>query len=160
MTIALGYRQTLSESTHHTYPFLFHRPAGRRWLIGMKLFVGLGLYLVCGASVIVAYGLWAATPGKHASPFEWSMTVPTWMILFQMTMLYLGAFLSGIRPGRWFGTRLLPLFAVVLLGFLTCSITSFVPFGSKLVLPVVVTLVADVWLIVTILFVARTRDYS
>ena len=39
-TIALGLRQTLGESIRGTYPFLLHRPADRRWLIGVKLLVG------------------------------------------------------------------------------------------------------------------------
>ncbi len=159
LTLALGFRQTLGESIQHTYPFLLHRPAGRRWLVGMKLFIGLGLYLACGASVIVAYGLWAATPGTHASPFEWSMTVPTWVSCFAMTPLYLGAFLSGIRPGRWFGTRLFPLLAAVVVTLAVVTETFGLDGGS--ILPgVSVVFAADVWMIAAILFVAQTRDYS
>ena len=29
-------------------------------------------------SPFLRYAIWAATPGTHASPFEWSMTLPTW----------------------------------------------------------------------------------
>jgi hypothetical protein len=151
-TLALGLRQSLGESRHHTYPFLLHRPASRCWLIGMKLFVGLGIYLTAGASLILLYGHWAATPGKHASPFEWSMTVPTWTTMFAMTSLYLGAFLTGIRPARWFGTRLMPLLATV--PMLLVAFADVSPWFNVLVL------VADAWLIATILFVARSRDYA
>ena len=35
-----------------------------------------------------------------------------------MPLLYFGAFLSGIRPARWFGTRLLPLVAAGALAML------------------------------------------
>ena len=55
--------------------------------------------------------VWAATPGTHASPFEWSMTVPIWIGWFAMTILYLGAFHTVVRPGRWYRSRLLPLAA-------------------------------------------------
>lgn len=102
MAIALGLRQTLGESIPGTYPFLFHRPAGRRWLIGVKLLTGSVLYLICAAVPILAYGVWAATPGTHSDPFEWSMTGPAWHLWFGMTLLYLGAFLAGVRPGRWY----------------------------------------------------------
>jgi hypothetical protein len=39
------------------------------------------------------------------------MTVAGWQLWSAMPLVYLGAFLSGIRPGRWFGTRLIPLVA-------------------------------------------------
>jgi hypothetical protein len=157
MTIALGLRQTLGESVAGTYPFLFHRPARRCWLIGMKLLVGVSVYLVGGLIAILAYGAWAATPGTHASPFEWWMTVPYWLTWFGMTLLYLGAFLSGLRPGRWCGSRLLPLaaaaFAAVGLSLATLG------YGAVL-WPLLLTIIAVVWMIATIFFVARERDYS
>ena len=31
--------------------------------------------------------------------------MPAW---FSLPVAYLGAFLTGVRPARWFGTRLLP----------------------------------------------------
>jgi hypothetical protein len=155
--IALGLCQTLGESAAGTYPLLLHRPAGRGWLIGMKLLVGLGVCLVGGPLAILGYGAWAATPGTHASPFQWSMTVPYWVIWFSMTLLYLGAFLSGLRPGRWLGSRLLPLVAA---GFVVLMVNVWnFTFGG--VLPaLLLTVVAGAWLIATIFFVARARDYS
>ncbi len=101
-TIGLGLRQTLGESIGGTYPFLLHRPARRQWLIGVKLLVGIVGYLVLAAMPIVAYGLWAATPGTHASPFQWSMTAPSWFCYITMPLLYLGAFLTGLRPAGWY----------------------------------------------------------
>jgi len=155
VAIALGFRQSLGESIFGTYPFLFHRPAGRRWVVGMKLVVGLGLYLMCGASVILTYGFWAATPGRYAGPFEWSMTLTAWAVLSEMTLLYLGTFLCGIRPGRWYGSRLLPLAAIGLL--LLVVFPDLLPLGT--ILQFTIVLAVDVWLIVAILFVAQTRDY-
>ena len=157
MALALGLRQTLGESFRGTYPFLLHRPAGRCWLLGVKLLVGLGLYVVIGAAAMLAYGLWAATPGTHASPFEWSMTVPTWSFWFFTTLVYLSAFLTGLRPGRWYRSRLLPLLAVAPVMFLaTAAVFEF----DAAVWANLAILAADVWIIVMILFVARTRDYS
>ena len=156
MAIALGLRQTLGESIRGTYPFLLHRPASRRWLIGVKLCFGMALYLICGAAPILVYGVWAATPGTHASPFEWSMTATTLAFWFSMTLLYLGAFLSGIRPGRWYGSRLLPLVAAGVAVYFALLLAF--AFGGVL-WPCLAIFVADVWVIGMILFVARTRDY-
>ncbi len=154
--IGLGLRQTLGESIGGTYPFLLHRPARRRWLIGMKLLVGLVGYLICAAIPVVAYGLWTATPGTHASPFQWSMTVPSWICWFAMTVLYLGAFLTGLRPGGWYKSRLLPLpaagLAVVLATFLALE-------PGRPLWAVLAIIVADMLFLIAILFVAQMRDY-
>jgi hypothetical protein len=155
LAVAFGLWQTLAESIHGTYPFLFHRPVRRGWLIGVKLLVGMAMCLGCGAAPILVYGLWAATPGSHASPFEWSMTLPCWMIWLDMTLLYLGAFLTGLRPGRWYRSRLLPLVAAAAVVMLAES--GFIPEASPW--PWVIVLAADGWMAAMILFVARTRDY-
>jgi hypothetical protein len=115
LCLALGLRQSVAESVHGTWLFLFHRPADRRKIVVLKLASGLSVYLLCSALPILAYALWAASPGKHAGPFLWTMTIPAWQTYLLMPGLYLGAFLTGIRPGRWFGTRLLPAAAVALL---------------------------------------------
>jgi hypothetical protein len=163
MTIALGLRQTLGESIHGTYPFLLHRPAGRNSLIGMKMLVGLVAYLVCSATPLLAYGLWAATPGHHASPFQWSMTLPSWEIWFSMTLLYLGAFLSGIRPGRWIGSRLLPLTAAILVVLLVevPARETFVAgtFLGGLPWRLCFILASDAAMIAGVFIVIRTRDF-
>jgi hypothetical protein len=84
------------------------------------------------------------------------MTGATWRMTFLMLLLYLGAFLSGLRPARWFGTRLLPLAgSIMLLHF------SYTCLGSKwwyLGLPLVLAFCA--MLICNIFFVARVRDYA
>jgi ABC-type transport system involved in multi-copper enzyme maturation permease subunit len=155
-TIALGMRQTLGESIRGTYPFLLHRPADRRRLMATKLLVGTITCVICTAAPILLYGCWAATPGTHASPFEWSMTVPVWVGWFAMTLLYLGAFHSGVRPGRWYRSRLLPLAAAAFAAFAAAEIAV----ELEVVLwPCLIVLVVDVWLIAMILFAVQTRDY-
>jgi len=156
IAIALGLRQVLGESVGGTYLSLLHRPAARRWLIGTKLLVGSSVYLICGVLPILAYGVWAATPGTHASPFEWSMTDSAWAVWWLMLALYLGAFLSGIRPARWFGSRLFPLAAVGFAVFLATAIGTNTVWG---LLPCTIALLVDAWLVVMIFFAARTRDF-
>ena len=61
-----------------------------------------------GAALILAYALWAATPGTHASPFFWWMTKPAWHVWTVLPAIYAGAFLCGVRSARWYAW-LLPL---------------------------------------------------
>jgi hypothetical protein len=152
LVVALGLRQSLGESYRGTYLLLLHRPESRQRLIGAKLLAGAGVYLILSVAPILAYGWWAATPGTHASPFEWSMTVPAWKVWIALVPLYLAAFLTGIRPAHWFGTRLAPLAAVGLL----VALVQFVPWW-----PVFALLVAALTAALTgnIFFVAKERDY-
>jgi hypothetical protein len=66
---------------------------------------------------------------------------------------YLGAFLTGIRPANWVGSRTWPLLAVVATGL---GLTS-VPFWIPVVYAVSGALV--VCLVVSILDTARHREY-
>ena len=92
--------------TSCTFPW----PADRIFLT--KLSTGIGLLLVCTLLPILIYATWAALPGTHPGPFEWSMTGPAFQVWLLLPLAYLGAFASGIRPARWFGSRLLPLVSV------------------------------------------------
>lgn len=152
-TIGLGLWQTLSESNRGTWLFLLHRPVGRRTILGVKLLTGLCVYLLASVISIIIYYLWAATPGTHASPFEWWMTWPVWRAWIMLPTCYLGAFLTGLRPGRWFGTRLLPLLAV---GFGTLmSASPICPIS-----PLVVMILFCAVLVFLIFSVACNRDFS
>ena len=150
--VALGMRQTLGEALGGTYQFLLTRPAGRTALYA-KLAVGTGLYFAISALPILLYAAWAATPGTHASPFAWSMTLPAWMLWLGMSLLYAGAFLSGLRPARWFGTRLLPLAGSVL-GTLMIAVEHDVTLVRLLGAVVAALLLAAIG------FTIRTRDFT
>ena len=150
--VALGFRQSAWESSQGTYLFLLHRPVGRNAIFLTKLATGVSVFLCCASLPILLYGWWASIPGRHPSPFAWSMTEPAWRLALLMPLLYLGAFLSGLRPARWFGARLLPLVAAVVMLVVLCSL----PWG--LVLPVGVLLYS--LLAITVCFVARVRDYA
>ncbi len=153
LAVALGFRQSVRESAHGTFQFLLHRPAHRNRLIGTKLAFGAGLFLVCAAAPVLLYAWWAATPGTHASPFYWSMTLATWKVWLSLTALYLGAFLSGIRPARWFGTRLGPLVASGVLVFAIQFLPWWWVFGLGAVL------LLDALLLAAIFFVTGMRDF-
>ncbi len=150
----LGLQQTVGESVRGTFQFLLHRPPGRTRLIGTKLLVGSGVCLVVSAVPVLLYVWWAATPGNHACPFEWRMTAIAWKVWIAMPTVYLGAFLAGIRPGRWHGTRLLPLptagVSALLIPLFPCWLVTGLP----------AVVILDALLVTNILFVARTRDFS
>ena len=154
LPVGLGLWQTVGESARGTFQFLLHRPAGRARLIGTKLLVGSSLCLVISAVPVLLYVWWAATPGNHPSPFEWRMTAIAWKVWIATPTVYLGAFLAGIRPGRWHGTRLLPLptagVAALLIPLLPCWLATGLP----------AVVILDMLLVTNILFVARTRDFS
>ncbi len=152
--VALGFRQSAWESSRGTFLFLLHRPLRRETIFLLKLAVGMGVLVLCMSLPIVLYGLWAATPGRHPSPFVWSMSEPAWQILLETPLLYLGAFLSGLRPARWFGTRLLPLCAVAAI----MPLVDAVPWWWSLGLPL--TLLVCGLLTANICYVARERDYA
>jgi len=151
--LALGFVQTAVESARGTWLFLLHRPVPRGQVLAVKLLVGGGLYLVCAGLPILIYAWWAATPGAHNGPFRWSMTLPAWQALLGIGGLYLGAFLAGVRPARWFGSRLFPLAAA---GLLVPAI-QFCPWWW--ILGLAATLALAAWLILDVLFVAQTREY-
>ena len=152
--LALGLRQTLAESASGTYQFLLHRPWRREKFILAKLAVGCGLLLVSGALPIIIYACWAATPGHVAAPFEWSMTLDAWWIWAEIPAAYMAAFLVGVRPAAWLGTRCLPLLAVAM----AVGILHLMPW--PFVLPTIGLLLTDAALAGMICYVARTRDYS
>jgi len=152
LAIALGFKQSLGDLLGDAQLFLLHRPVSRRTIYLTKILVGLSLYLVLAALPLAAYSLWAATGGTHASPFAWSMTVPAWTTWLAISIVYLGAFLSGIRPAAWLGTRLMPLAAACAVA----TIAATVPPAAGLAIAVVV----DVALVALILYVAETRDFA
>jgi hypothetical protein len=151
---ALGFRQSATESARGTFLFLLHRPLSRDRIVLTKLATGAGVLLVCATLPVMLYAAWAAVPGHHASPFEWSMTAPAWRLVFLMPLLYLGAFLSGLRPARWFGTRLLPLLAAAVL----LVVLAIVPWWWTLGVPLAVLLYG--LLTANACYVARVRDYA
>jgi ABC-type transport system involved in multi-copper enzyme maturation permease subunit len=153
-TLLLGFRQSAWEAGQGTYKFLLHRPIRRETIFLVKLGTGAGVYLFCTLVPLLLYAYWASIPGHYPGPFEWSMTEFAWRLCFLMPLVYLGAFLSGLRPARWYGTRLLPLAAC---GLLTAFFAVF-PWWRLLGLPLAILTYA--LLVLSICHVARVRDYD
>ncbi|MAG92423.1 MAG: hypothetical protein CMJ48_01545 [Planctomycetaceae bacterium] len=171
MAIVLGLWQSLMEFVRGTWHFLINRPIERSRLVGNKLVAGLLLYFVTTAIPILGLACWAATPGAFAAPFEWSLTRTIWLVWLVMPILYLGAFLCGIRQARWWGTRLLPFVAAAGIAILPTlayelrldrleQLTSatFVQTATNVLLGLV--LLADALFVAAILHTSQTRNFS
>jgi ABC-type transport system involved in multi-copper enzyme maturation permease subunit len=153
LAIALGFRQSAWEPFQGTALYLLHLPLTRRTVFVTKLLTGIILLLACTLLPILIYATWAAMPGTHPGPFEWSMTEPAIRVWLLMPLVYLGAFASGIRPARWFGSRLLPLFSVAFTG------TLLVPLAHWRLIAFAFLLLAAAVLVSNILWEAETRDF-
>ncbi len=152
LAIVLGFWQAVGDFAGQAQLFLLHRPISRERIYAIKLAVGLSLYLILAGLPVLLYALWAASPGTHASPFAWSMTLTTWTTWLAISALYLGSFLSGLRPAAWFGTRLAPLIGTCALALLAATQSVAISW------PLLIAL--DAVLIVLILHVARQRDFA
>ena len=153
LAIALGFRQSAWEPSQGTALYLLHLPLGRRTIVVTKLLTGTGIVMVSTLLPILIYATWAALPRTHAGPFEWMMiggSIRIWLVL---PLVYLGAFASGIRPARWFGSRLLPLPSVAVPAMLACGVSYWWLIGLPLL-----CLMAAV-LVLVILWETDTRDF-
>jgi ABC-type transport system involved in multi-copper enzyme maturation permease subunit len=153
LAITLGFRQSAWEASQGTAPVLLHLPLYRQTIFLTKLATGIAVLLLCTLLPILIYGMWAARPGTHPGPFEWSMTVPAFRIWLLMPLAYFGAFASGIRPARWFGSRLLPLVAFAVPGLYLYLLPHWWLIGFPLSSLLMALLVSD------ILWEAETRDF-
>ena len=151
--IVIGLNQTLMESWRQTSLFLLHRPMPRSQIFLVKLAAGGLILLDDCVDPFMIYCLWAATPGTHASPFFWSMTEPWWHSVLVAFACYLGAFLTGIRPANWIGSRTWPLIAAtgMALGL------KLAPVWTAVVYAGLVALIAC--LVISILNTTRHREY-
>jgi hypothetical protein len=148
----LALKQSAWEEMKGTFRYLLYRPIERRRVMLMKMAVGLTVTMVLMAVFILLHAAWAAGPGRHPSPFYWSMTVPAWHHWFVLPVFYMGTLLTGIRPARWWGSRVFPAAAAGMAGFMLIAQPWW---WVALVGSALVTLL----LAFCVLNVARVRDY-
>lgn len=151
--IVFGLHQSLWESWRQTTLFLLHRPLPRSQIFLAKLAAGALLLLAVTYLPLLIYALWAATPGTHASPFSWSMTETWWRDASVAFICYAGAFLTGLQPGRWIGSKSWPLIAAILFAIALRIAPFWPPFVYFLALATLTCF------LVTILDTAQRREY-
>lgn len=148
----LALKQAAWEDFRSLYHYILYRPIQRSTVIAAKMAVGIAIVLALAGLLLLTYALWAASPGKHASPFFWSMTLPAWQVWLTLPVVYLAAFLTGIRPARWVGTRLAPLVVGIAAAILMVQL----PWWWA---TLTCSAVVSVLLVISIQHVAATRDY-
>ena len=123
--VILAARQFLHVDLARGWGFLLHRPLSRASVLGAKLATAaMGLALVgCGWSLL--YGI-SRIPGVALPPPSGRVFAEGWLLVAWGGLLYLGAVLSCLSPGRWY-TRLVGPSATalwILLALLACSTLS------------------------------------
>jgi len=157
--IALAMRQTVGESVQGTWIFLLHRAVSRKWIVLHKIIAGLSVFYLITGLPFAGYTLWAATPGTHASPFRWEFVLPTFVLWLSLSVMYLGAFLCGVRAANWVGSRLLPL--VGTMGLFLGLFAGVSTYDVRVEIGVILaTLLLDVLLLKAIMAAAETREFS
>ena len=116
IAIVLGFSMSLDDGLRGTWAFALFRPVSRRAYIGAKLLVGGVMTLVLALLPVVAYSIWGARPGNLGAPFHWAQLQPAMEACGWSVVVFFGAFLSGLRPAKWWWSRLWPLVTTVTLG--------------------------------------------
>lgn len=159
--VVIGMQQTAWESWRQTTLFLLHRPLPRSQIFLTKIAAGSLLVIAVAALPLLIYSLWASAPGTHASPFYWGMTESWWRSVAVAWVCYLGAFLSGLRPAPWLGSRTWPLLAAIALAVAFKYVPDVLQFSSFIAMGAVYcgAVFLGACLIVTILETARLREF-
>lgn len=151
-SVALGLSQSFELNCRSSL-FLLHMPISRKQLIQSKLFLGSTTLLLMFGLPIVMAAVAYSMPLRNA-PFYWSMTSDLWRLVVTSSMIYLTAFLCGVRPASWFGTRLLPIAGICIF----VIAIQLIPYWWLIAAPLIVFV--DWMLITTIVYFAETRDYA
>ncbi len=152
--ILLALVQTLADSFQGTWGYLLHLPPGRRWMISSKLLVGGGAYLGCTGVFLSGCVLIGYMRQTEVHPFRWSMMSVYVQITLIGMLVYLATFLTGLRPARWYGSRLLPLAGCSLLVWGLIGVPQWWVYGFAPLLVFCGLLVG------VILYVGDVRDYA
>lgn len=117
IAMLLGLLQILPEQRRDLWAFLIHRPASRTTLFWGKVAAGLVLYFGATLVPLLAFALWARTPGNIAGPFDWHLLLGALCGILLGIMFYFAALLTALRPARWWGSRALPVPAAIFAAF-------------------------------------------
>jgi hypothetical protein len=162
LAIASGLWQSWRESFGNQYQFLLHRPMSRPATFAAKMAFGIASVILVVALPLLCLSLWMDSWGRFHHRDEVGFAAAAAQLCAAIPLLHLGAFLSGVRPGRWYGSRFLPLFAAILLYIVVQVVANSLMtvsqswwFSSLVVAPIIA-----VGFVGAILHVAKARDFS
>jgi hypothetical protein len=166
--IAMGLWQMWRESLANHYQFLLHCPLDRSTIFISRIGFGAAAVMIVAGVPQLLVAIWA----DNLMEFRGTMAAPAWQLTAGVLLFYFGAALSVLRPGRWYGSRFLPLLAGILLFVVlqvSDSIVSYermqhgywqwVP-SAPWFATIALALLLELAFVVAILHVARSRDYS
>ena len=140
----LGWLQTQSEKHPDLRAFLLHRPVARTTIFWSKLISGLGRYAVGAGLPLAGLVIFVLIPGEVAAPFEWAMVLPATNLLLLGLVFHGAGMLTGIRPARWYGSRIFGLGPAMLAAILMFTFPQYWQ-ALTLILIAEAMLVAAVW---------------
>ena len=114
----MGLLQILPEKRRDLWAFLMHRPVSTLTLFAGKALAGAMLYAIAIGIPIVGAAWYAAAPGHLNGPFDVRMPLDCVGAAFAGWPCYFAGLLVALRPARWYGSRILPLFVALPLPFL------------------------------------------
>jgi hypothetical protein len=157
--VVSGLWQAGREALGGHYQFLLHRPLRREAIVGTKITFGaIACLLVVGAP-LVWFAVWANRVVRDPRIADFSM--PAWSLCAGILILYVAAFLSGLRPGRWYGSQFFPLLAGIVLYILHQVVADDPYLPASLWVPwLMFGLAIEFFFVIAILHVGRTRDFS
>lgn len=162
---AFGLLQGWTDHQGQRWLFVLPQPIRRSHLILAKLAIGLGIWLLMTLLALALSVLIAVAPSIIPAPFEWWMLQENSEFLLLAPTCYLGGFLSGLRPASWFGTRLFPLIGAIAMFYLDWIFVSLLnlvhsmSFAEAFLCHVLFYSLANLGIVLTILEIARKRDY-
>lgn len=133
----LGMLQIIPEQRRDLWAFLMHRPAHRSSLFWGKVAAGLLLYAVATLVPFLGVVFWTKRPGVLTGPFVWGLTLGGLGGILAGVPFYFAGLLTGLRPARWYGSRVIPIVAAGVVALLLDS-AEFASLG----LPAALTLIA------------------
>jgi hypothetical protein len=112
--LALGWLQIFAENHGDLRAFLLHRPVDRLLLLHAKLLSGLALYTLAVGLPFAGLLVYVLMPGHVPAPFEWAMVGPMTNLYLLGLVGYGAGLLTGLRPARWYGSRIFALGPAIL----------------------------------------------
>jgi hypothetical protein len=139
--LLLALLQILPELRRDRWAALLHRPVSRDPIFFGKVVAGIGLYLLATIPPFLVSVWYVKTPGHFPMVFNPGFMIPGAMNIAGGLAFYSAGLYAGFKPGRWYGTRLLVVFAAIILAVVSALIgnipeklliwaVAFVAFGS------------------------------
>jgi ABC-type transport system involved in multi-copper enzyme maturation permease subunit len=156
--LCAGLWQSARELNPNTYQFLLQRPVTRTTVFGVKIGFGVLVCFVVGLVPIMIFTAWMQNAVRREGDFIHAL----WGLCGGVWLIYFGAFLSGLLPAKWYGSRFYPLLAGILLYILIQSVNDMLnhlAWAPRDVAPLLGPIVS-IGFALAALYVSRTRDYS